>query len=108
MMIDVHLSDGRTVMRFASRGTVVTLIKRDPDQLDAHQSERCWIDRGQGEGFKPARLQYLRKHQIGWVEQLDHADADAFLAEQGEGFKRALELQRRKPRDPGVTEPSSA
>ena len=102
MMIDVALSDGRTTLRFASRGQMIALIKRDPEQIDALAAERCWIDHGQGEGFKPARVQYLRKFQIGLVTQLDRDDADAFLKE------HAPELLKRKPRDPGVTEPSSA
>ena len=99
MMIDVHLTDGRTVMRFAARGTLMALIRRDASEIDGTAAERCWIDRGQGEGFKPARVHYLRKYQIGYIEQPDHGVADAFLRE------NAPEL-RRKPqfRDPGVAE----
>jgi hypothetical protein len=97
MMIDVHLADGRTVMRFASRGQMIALIKRDPAQIDETAAERCWVDRGQGEGFKRARVQYLRKFQIGWIDQLDRLDAETFMRE------HAPELLR-KPRDPGVPE----
>jgi hypothetical protein len=98
MMIDVSLADGHTVLRFASRGQMIALIKRDPEQIDGLAAERCWIDHGQGEGFKPARVQYLRKFQIGLVTQLDREDADVFLE------KNAPELLKRR-HDPEASTP---
>lgn len=90
MMIDAHLTDGRTTLRFASRGPLITLVQRDPTTLDTNTSVRCWINRGQGEGFLPCRLQYVRKHTLGWVEQLDHEMSATFLAE------HAPELERKR------------
>lgn len=92
MMIDVALSDGRITLRFASRGQMIALIKRDPEMIDGLAAERCWIDHGQGEGFKPARVQYLRKYQIGLITQPEREDADAFLEQ------NAPELLKGKPR----------
>lgn len=99
MMIDVALADGRTTLRFTSRGQLIALIKRDPELIDGLAAERCWIDRGQGEGFKPARVQYLRKFQIALITQLDREDADAFLAE------HAPELLKGKPRPSKASTP---
>lgn len=80
MMVDVHLVDGRTVLRFAGRRSMVELIRRDPETQDL-TSIHGWIERGQGEGYHPIKMQLLRKGQIGWVEAIAVPVRDAFLLE---------------------------
>lgn len=94
MMVDVHMTDGRTIFRVTSRGPVVQLIQRDPEKLDESSTFKVWIDRGQGEGFKPARLYYLKKHSIAWVETIPGQDADAFLAEHAPEVLERIQAKR--------------
>ena len=80
MMVDVHIYGG-AVIRFVSRGQMITLIRRDPATLDQGHALAVWIDRGQGEGFVRARLQYVKKSAIALVEQVPVDARDAWLAE---------------------------
>lgn len=103
MMIDVHLTDGHTVFRMLDRARLVQLIKREPALLEQDRPLGVWLDRGQGEGFEPARLQYLRKHQISWVEQVTAAVRDPFLAQHAPA---ELERIRRKEHEHRASEPA--
>lgn len=80
MMVDVHLYGG-TVMRFAGRHSLITLLRRDPETIDEARALRAWIDRGQRDGFQPARLQYVKKTTIAWIEQIHGEERDRWLAE---------------------------
>jgi uncharacterized protein YehS (DUF1456 family) len=94
MVIDVHLTDWRTVMRFASRGPLVQLVRRDPQAIDEDRAVRVWINREQGEGFQACRVQYLRKHVIALVVQVPREERDAFLAEHAPDYlERILEKE---------------
>jgi hypothetical protein len=79
VMLDVHLNDGRTVLRIESRQQLVGLLLRDPARLEQERCKRVWIDRGAGEGWQQVPMMYLRKATIGWIEQLAGEARNAFL-----------------------------
>jgi hypothetical protein len=80
VMLDVHLNDGRTIMRLESRQHLTGLLVRDADRLEQERCKRAWINRGQGELWQPLRILYLRKATIGWMEQVPIDERDSFLA----------------------------
>jgi hypothetical protein len=77
VMLDVHLNDGRTIMRLESRQHLTGLLVRDADRLEQERCKRAWINRGQGELWQPLRILYLRKATIGWIEQVPIDERDS-------------------------------
>lgn len=83
MMVDVHLCDGRTTFRFMSRGKAVHLFKRDPAELGEEDSVRVWVRWHPQSDWEPTRLQYVRRHSVSFVVQVDPAERAAFFVAQG-------------------------
>lgn len=81
MMVDVHIRDNRTVMRFSSRDALRRVTQRDIDELEDLKAYKIWIDRGRGDGFQRTRLMQLHPASVSFVEQLSGEQRDAFLAE---------------------------
>ena len=80
MMIDVHMKDGRTVFRFAKRGKMIELCKRDPLKIDEEESLACWVRWNPGDDFQPCRLNYVNKHSIAFTSVVPGYEQEAFQA----------------------------
>lgn len=103
MMIDVHLRDGQTVVRCASRSALATLIQRDVVNIEGHRPLRVWIDRGQAEGFALARVQYIAKGSIAWIEQIAGETRDRFLTQHDPGLLAHFQAKEAEHRQHGDT-----
>jgi hypothetical protein len=78
-MVDVHHTDGRTVFRAMSRGTMIKLFKADPETIDEARAERVWVRWHPQDEWAPVRLFAMKKHSASFVVKVEPAEAQAFL-----------------------------
>lgn len=78
-MVDVSLADGRTVLRFRSRGQFIALLRRKPEGIDEERHVRCWAlwHRDQ-EDFEPAVMSYIRANSVAFVRVIEGAERERF------------------------------
>lgn len=80
-MIDAHLTDGRTVFRCMSRGTLIRMFKRDLDTLDEGRAEHIWVMWHPQAEWEKIAVHYVKKHSVAFIRNIGAEERNAFLAE---------------------------
>lgn len=78
-MVDVHMTDGRTVFRAMSRGTMVKLFRKDLEEFDEGRAESVWVMWHPQAEWELLRVHYMKKHSVAWVREVPPKERDEFL-----------------------------
>lgn len=99
MMIDVQLRDGRTILRFRTRGAFQAAIKSDPTTLDERRPVKCWrsyevVQGGTGDiirqQWEQTACHHLSKASLSNVMAVDDAERRNFSARFPDAADREL------------------
>ncbi|MET0601874.1 MAG: hypothetical protein ABW167_07780 [Baekduia sp.] len=102
MMVDVHLRDGRTILRFRTRGAFQAAIKSDPLTLDERRPVKCWrtyevVQGGTGDiirqQWEQTACHHLGKPSVANVMAVSDEDRRDFIAR----FPDAADLPKPAP-----------
>lgn len=80
MMIDVHMTDGRTVFRVKSRGNFIDLIGRKVSELDSNRAISCWVRWHPQDDFVPCRIMSVRSNSVSFTREIVGEERQEFDA----------------------------
>lgn len=84
MMIDCHLTDGRTVFRAMSRGSMIKLFsnaeKADKMDDDDASVSTVWVRWHPQSPWERIRLLTLKKHSVAFTRKIEAPERDEFIA----------------------------
>lgn len=84
MMVDLQMKDGRTLLRFATRGKAVEAMTRRPLTMEAenHRGVLCWaLWHTKQTEWSPTRMVSINPSSVAFVRQVPVEERDQFLEE---------------------------
>jgi hypothetical protein len=95
VIVNAHISDGRTVFQFASRGDLQQALRREVGSEE--RTFPTWVRWDLDGGWRPVRLSSLRRQSVAFVvSAMDSAESDDQLPAKEEAQRR---LDRHRERE---------